>query len=512
MNKAVYEELCVECLSPSECKLLLVDDTPANLNVLCELLEQEGYNISIALNGPDALELVQEVEPDLILLDVMMPGMDGYEVCSRLKGDARVRHIPVIFVTAKDLTEGVVAGFEAGGVDYITKPFREQEVLARVRTHLCLSQLRRELESQNNNLADKIDELADKNEQLEQEIAQRKKLKGQLSMISEREAERWGLEGFVGKSATLGKIFDDIRLMQESSNTSVLITGESGTGKELIARAVHFGSGRRDGPFVPVNCAALPGELVESLFFGHLKGAFTGADADRIGYFEMAHEGSLFLDEIGEMPLELQAKRLRVLEDGQVQRIGEKEGRKVDVRLVVATNQNLLQQIQEGRFRQDLYFRLARFTVTAPPLRERREDIPLLAQHFLQMFAAEMGREPSDFIPAALEALQGYGFPGNVRELKNIVERALIESRGGEVQPHHIHLVPESTSADSPLLSGSPIADLPQDLDLAVQQTELTVVKRALDRTAGNIAETARLLNTNRNRIYRVLEQEKKGE
>jgi DNA-binding NtrC family response regulator len=505
MSKAVYEELCVECLSPSECKLLLVDDTPANLNVLCELLEQEGYNISIALNGPDALELVYEIEPDLILLDVMMPGMDGYEVCSRLKNDATVRDIPVIFVTAKDLTEGVVAGFEAGGVDYITKPFREQEVLARVRTHLCLSQLRRELERQNG-------KLADKNEQLQQEIAQRKKLKGQLWMISEREAERWGLEGFVGQSATLSKIFDDIRLMQESSNTSVLVTGESGTGKELIARAVHFGSGRRDAPFVPVNCAALPGELVESLFFGHLKGAFTGANVDRIGYFEMAHEGSLFLDEIGEMPLELQAKLLRVLEDGQVQRIGEKEGRKVDVRLIVATNQNLLQQIQEGAFRQDLYFRLARFTVTAPPLRERREDVPLLAHHFLQMFAVEMGREPSGFSPAALEALQGYGYPGNVRELKNIVERALIESRGGEVQPHHIHLVPASTPADSPLLSGSPIADLPQDLDLAVQQTELTVVKRALDRTAGNIAETARLLNTNRNRIYRVLEQEKKGE
>ena len=478
--------------------------------MLCELLEREGYNLSIALDGQQALEIAPEVKPDLVLLDVMMPGMDGYEVCCRLKEDGQTCEIPVIFVTAKELTEGVVNGFEVGGVDYITKPFREQEVLARVRTHLRLNQLGKELARQNRTLADKLEELADKNERLEQEIAQRKQLKGQLSLISEREAERWGLEGFVGRSPTLQRIFDEIRLMQENVATSVLVTGESGTGKELIARAIHFGSARRDGPFVPVNCAALPRELAESLLFGHLKGSFTGADADRAGYFEMAHGGTLFLDEIGEMSLELQSKLLRVLEDGRVQRIGEPQGREVDVRVLAATNQDLHQQIQDGGFRQDLYFRLARFTVTAPPLRQRRDDVPLLAAHFLQLFAREMGREPPALGPEALERLQGYAFSGNVRELKNIVERALIESRGGPVEPHHIHLIPESAAADSaPSAAGPPLAELPPDLDAAVQQTELFVVKRALDRTHGNIAETARLLNTNRNRIYRVLEQEK---
>jgi DNA-binding NtrC family response regulator len=299
-----------------------------------------------------------------------------------------------------------------------------------------------------------------------------------------------------------------VRLLQESAATSVLITGESGTGKELIARALHFGSSRRGGPFVPLNCAALPRELVESLLFGHARGAFTGADADRLGHFEMAHEGTLFLDEIGEMPPELQAKLLRVLEDGQVLRLGERQARRVDVRVVAATNQDLLGRLREGRFRQDLYYRLARFTVTAPPLRERREDIPLLAAHFLRLFAREMGREPPQLGDEAAALLLGHPFPGNVRELKNVLERALIECRGPQVLAHHIHLVapaPASAGGDSLVA-----ADLPPDLEAAVQRTEITVVRRALERTAGNIAEAARLLNSNRNRIYRILEQEKR--
>jgi len=254
-------------------RILLVDDQPANLEVLCELLEAEGYEISLAPRGEIALKIVGEEEgrPDLILLDVMMPEMDGYEVCRRLKADSGTRDIPVIFITAQDLTEGVLAGFHAGGVDYIAKPFRDQEVLVRVWTHLRLSFMARELGA--------------RNRELEEEIAQRRKLKGRLSMISRREAERWGLEDFVGRSPTMRRIFADIRLLQESAGISVLIAGESGTGKELVARAIHFGSARAEGPFVPVNCAAIPRELVESALFGHVRGAFTGADADQEGYF-----------------------------------------------------------------------------------------------------------------------------------------------------------------------------------------------------------------------------------
>ncbi|MFT5377479.1 MAG: transcriptional regulator with GAF, ATPase, and Fis domain, partial [Candidatus Latescibacterota bacterium] len=386
--------------------------------------------------------------------------------------------------------------------DYITKPFREREVLARVQTHLQLNQLNRQLAWQNVLLEEKVEEL-------ERSTSERQALKGQLNLISEREAAHWGLEGFVGKSSTMRRIFEEIRLMQESATTSVLIEGESGTGKELIARAIHFGSPRSQEPFVPVNCAAFPSELVESLLFGHRKGAFTGAHEDRVGFFEMAHQGTLFLDEIGEMPLELQSKLLRVLEDGKVQRVGEQEERQVDVRVVAATNVDVQQLIGQNKFRRDLYFRLARFVVTAPPLRERVEDIPLLAQHFMHLFAREMGRDAASLSTEAHAALCAYAFPGNVRELKNIIERALIESRGLEIQAHHLHFLaaPQRPTSDGEV---APIDQkLPDNLDAAVEQTERYLVKRALDRTAGNIAETARLLGTNRNRIYRVLEQDK---
>ncbi|NKB71884.1 MAG: response regulator [Candidatus Latescibacteria bacterium] len=249
-----------------DARILLVDDQPTNLDVLSALLEREGCRLHIAPNGRVALKVVHQMRPDLILLDVVMPGMDGFEVCRQLKAEAETAAIPVVFITARDLTENVVDGFDVGGVDYITKPFQDKEVLARLRTHLNLSRLNREL-------------LA-KNRALEEEIAQRQKLKGRLSQISAAEADRWGLEELIGDSPTMQQIFKDIRLLREN-DTTVLVTGESGTGKELIARALHYGSPRRDGPFVPVNCSALPRELAESLLFGHLKGSFTGADSDR---------------------------------------------------------------------------------------------------------------------------------------------------------------------------------------------------------------------------------------
>ena len=476
-------------------RILLVDDQPANLDVLCELLESAGYLISMAPNGQVALRIAAQALPDLILLDVMMPGMDGFEACRHLKQDSATRHIPVIFITGRDLQQDIVTGFQMGGVDYITKPFRDEEVLVRVETHLRINKLSRELGAKN-------EELVQKNGELEEEIARRKTLKGQVSMLSEREAERWGLEGFVGHSPTIQRIFKDIHLMQENVTASVLITGESGTGKELIARAIHFGSARKDGPFVPVNCAALPGALAESLLFGHVKGAFTGADEDRAGYFEMAHEGTLFLDEMGEMPLDLQAKLLRVLEDGEVWRVGARETRKVDVRALAATNLDLQQQIRDNAFRQDLYFRLAHFTVVSPPLRQRREDIGLLAQHFLQLYARDMGREAPELDPEVVQCLEAYDFPGNVRELKNIVMRALIESDGGEIKPYHLHFLP-GEETETPAANGSTpsVADIPMNLEAA----ERWLIKRALARTKGNISEAARMLGSNRNKIYRIL-------
>ena len=378
--------------------ILIVDDIPDNLNLLRQTLESFGYNVIAAPSGEIALQIAADSPPDLVLLDIIMPGLNGFETCRRLKAEKATAGMPVIFITAKDETESLVEGFQVGGVDYITKPFKEDEVRARVETHLKISQLTKQV-------LEKNAELTKSNERLKQEIATRvqaeqardeaedalQKADDQLSMISQGEAERWGIAGFIGRSKTIGAILTDIRRLHQAGTTNVLITGESGTGKELIARAIHFGGPKAKAPFVPVNCSAVPAELVESLFFGHVKGAFTGANTDKKGYFELADGGTLFLDEIGDMPPEMQAKLLRVLEDGCITPIGGNREKRVAVRILSATNTDLQRKMQEGAFREDLYYRLGGFTVVAPPLRDRPEDVPSLAEHFLALVAQEMG-------------------------------------------------------------------------------------------------------------------------
>lgn len=421
--------------------ILVVDDIPANRNLLRETLEPRGYEVLMAPDGEIAIRVAERTRPDVILMDVIMPGMNGFEACRRLKDHEATRSIPIIFITARDETAAIVEGFQTGGVDYVTKPFQSEEVVARVRTHLENSRLARALAAQN-------EELERTNVRLLQEIQRREKAEHsleeaghQLSLISEQEARRWGVEALVGTSAALARIVEDVRKLQSLPATSVLITGESGTGKELVARAIHFGSARGRAPFLPVNCSAVPHDLAESLFFGHAKGAYSGATGDEKGYLENAQGGAMFLDEIGDMPLPLQAKLLRVLESGRVLPLGAAREKPVDVRILAATNSDLQAEIAAGKFRHDLYFRLARFVTTVPPLRERREDIPLLAGHFLQTLAAEMGMTPPQLSASALTSLGQYDYPGNVRELRNLVERALIESGGGEIQPVHLHFV-----------------------------------------------------------------------
>ena len=416
------------------CKILIVDDVPANLDVLFQSLDSEGYDIMIASDGTTALEVAAGSQPDLILLDVMMPGIDGYETCRQLKADEQLAAIPVIFLTARDDSGGVVEGFEAGGLDYITKPFKKEEVLVRIRTHLEISRLTRAVLQKNAELREEID----RRERAEEA---RERADEKLQLISQQEAERWGIEGFVGKSATTRRILEETRQVQSAGVSSVLILGESGTGKELVARAIHFGGGRGQGPFIPVNCSAIPSELAESSFFGHRKGSFTGADADRKGYFELADGGTLFLDEVGEMPPQLQAKLLRVLENGRIMPVGSQAERAVDVHMLAATNADLTARMKTGTFRQDLYFRLARCTVVLPPLRERQEDIPLLVEHFVGLFAGEMGYPPPAVGPVVLARLDQYSFPGNVRELKNLIESAMIKSGGKPLLPEHFHFL-----------------------------------------------------------------------
>ena len=463
-------------------RVLIVDDVPANISVLSAALENEPYNLLVATSGPRALEVSARERPDLILLDVVMPAMNGFETCRSLQASEETRDIPVIFVTSRGDVSGIVEGFRAGAVDYVTKPFHQGEVVARVRTHLERTLLIRELRA--------------KNLALEEAIAKRDALDQRLTLLSRREADHWGVLGFIGRSAIIREILRRIGLLQDADTVSVLITGESGTGKELIARAIHAGSPRAKGPFIPLNCATIPAQLAESQLFGHVKGAFTGADAPQTGLFESADGGTLFLDEIGSMPPDLQPKLLRVLEDGRVRRLGTTTDLEVDVRIIAATN------TPPHAMREDLYFRLARFTVEMPPLRERKEDIPLLAEHFVRLFAAEMGREGAVLTDEALEWLEAYEYPGNVRELKNIVERALIECGGEPIGRRHLYgrRAPGAAPSASSGLGSEAGMDLPLDLGEAQRR----LVERALERTHGNVTQAARLLGIDRNKLYRI--------
>jgi DNA-binding NtrC family response regulator len=484
-----------------------VDDVPANLTVLTSALEPLGHEIFAVPNGATALIVAAKVQPDLILLDIMMPGLDGLETCRQLKQAAATRDTPVIFITARGELENVVEGFRCGGVDYVVKPFQTEEVLNRVATHLRIGRLTRELREKNQTLEARTAELTAEIERRQQAETALQQADDKLSAFSDLEASRGNLAGLIGGSGQLQKIVGEIRRLHQFPNTSVLITGESGTGKELVARAIHFGSARAKAPFVPINCVAIPSELAESIFFGHVKGAFTGALTDRKGCFEMAHGGTLFLDEIGDMPAALQAKLLRVLEDGCVLPVGAAEPRRVDVRVIAATNADLATRIANGTFRQDLFFRLARYPLTTPPLRDRLDDVPQLARHFLSVFAAEMGRPASALSPDAVAALQAYAFPGNIRELKNLIERALIASDGKVISAAHLQLqAPDGRPAAGP--TGTAAREWAASLPLNLAEAEEVLIQRAMEETDGNIAEAARLLGVHRTRIYRRLAQE----
>ena len=494
-------------------KILIVDDVAANLAVLTAALEPEGYEVLAVPGGVTALKIAAKAQPNLILLDIMMPEIDGLEMCRRLKVDEATRGVPVIFITARNEMKCIVDGFRAGGVDYIVKPFQAEEVLSRVTTHLRTQRLTRELTEKNRALEVRTAQLTAEIERRRSAETALQDADDKLSVISDIEAGRWNLAGLLGESRQMQKVMEDIQRLNHFGNTSVLITGESGTGKELIARAVHFSGVRARAPFVPVNCVAIPSELAESMLFGHVKGAFTGATSDRKGYFELAHSGTLFLDEIGDMPASVQVKLLRVLEDGYLTPVGASQPRKVDVRIIAATNADLEARIESGSFRQDLFFRLARFQVETTPLRQRIQDVPLLALHFLRMFAAEMGIKAPPLTQDALVILKNYDFPGNVRELRNIIERALIESSGSAIMPAHLHLlrrgaVQAGSHGHGHSHSRSTKSDLASALPLNLAEAEDILIQRALQETNGNIADAARLLGVHRTRIYRKLAQE----
>ncbi|MFC3153498.1 sigma-54-dependent transcriptional regulator [Litoribrevibacter euphylliae] len=436
--------------------VLIVDDQPDNLDILVNHLKDSGFRLAVSINGAEALELAAEQSPDLILLDIMMPGLNGFEVCERLKIQHATQDIPVIFMSALSDTENKVRGFELGAVDYITKPFQREEVLARINTHLTLHAQKQQLEAKNT-------QLQALNYQLMEQIQKRESAEEQLRIADERfetlskyQASSLGLEGFIGEHDTVLSVIKEVQNLQQFSQTHILVLGESGTGKELISRAIHYGSSRKSKPFIAVNCSAIPAELADSEFFGHSKGAFTGANRDHHGFFVQADGGTLFLDEIGDLPLALQPKLLRVLEDGQVTPLGSERAQRVDVRVVTATNADLTRSIQQKQFRQDLYYRLCGYIIHLPALRERASDIPLLAQYFLHQLAEQMGKHTPTISDEAIHALSDYPFPGNIRELKNLIEYALIRSQGQTITKAHLHLS-DPLFHDEPLEVSSPI-------------------------------------------------------
>ncbi|GAA4415749.1 hypothetical protein GCM10023187_46520 [Nibrella viscosa] len=419
---------------PALASILIVDDTPNNIGILFETLSHSGYKVLVERDGKSAIEQIKYARPDLVLLDVMMPGMDGFETCRRLKHDPVTKEIPVIFMTALAETIDKVNGFNMGAVDYITKPFQLQEVLSRINTHLTLRNLRQELQQANQLLEQRV---AERTEALSKALKEVEELKNKLQAenhyLREEIRQTSNFEEIVTQSKLFRKVLSKVEQVAPTQ-TSVLILGESGTGKELLARAVHNLSSRKNRPLVKINCAALPATLIESELFGHEKGAFTGAAGQKIGRFELADGGTLFLDEIGEMPLELQAKLLRVLQEGEFERLGSTKTLKVNVRIIAATNRDLEQEIADGKFREDLYYRLNVFPIQSPPLRERKEDIPVLVRHFCDKHGPSIGRK-IDLIPQeVINALMAYNWPGNIRELENIIERSLIISTGRKLE------------------------------------------------------------------------------
>ena len=489
-----------EQVRPDTCRVLIVDDDAANIDVLHRCLESEGYRIHVARDGERALAIATRTQLHAILLDIGLPGMNGFEVCRCLLQNHATRHVPVIFITARDDAAARADSFRAGGVDYITKPIDDAEVRARVRVHIELAGLRAELERKTGELARLVNETAEINAQLLAEADLRKRAESakdradaRAAAATQREAEQWGMGAIIGRSATINAVREEMAHLR-GTTVGVLITGESGTGKELVARALHLESERAAGPFVALNCAAIPRELAESVLFGHSKGAFSGATADQPGYFAAANGGTLFLDEIGAMPTELQPKLLRALEEGRVYRVGDAQAHPIDARVIAATNADPAREIEAGRLRADLYFRLARFTLSLPPLRERPEDVSLLADHFLSQFAREMGRARPALDAEARIRLQHYSFPGNVRELRNMMEHALLRSRDGTVTCEHIHFLAPVEML--PYVAADSVND-PADLILAFLATRPTLSN----------TQARTLLNVDARRASYILDQ-----
>jgi two-component system response regulator AtoC len=433
-------------------RILVIDDEKNMRHMLGKLLEKEGYEVATAGDGKEGLKLAAETYFDIILCDLKMPVMDGMAFLEKFQ-EMKVEST-VIVMSAYGTLDTAIGAMKQGAYDYVSKPFKADEILLTLRKAEERERLRRE------------------NRRLQQTIQ-----------------ERYSFDNMIGRSPAMQEIFATIVKVAEYK-TTVLITGESGTGKELIARAIHYHSPRARGPLVTVNCGAIPESLLESELFGHRKGAFTDAIRDKRGLFEEAHEGSIFLDEIGDLPRALQVKLLRVLQEEEIKPLGDTRSTKIDVRVLTATTKDLADEVKTGRFRDDLYYRINVFQVTVPPLRERAGDIGLLIRHFVEKTGERLGLAVNEASPAALRALQRYSWPGNVRELENVIERALVMAGGGTIEPEDLPPAFQARGGPSPLLSEDGTLSIKE----ATRRLEKEFIRRALEKTGGNRTRAAKLL------------------
>ena len=439
-------------------KILVIDDDTSLRRVLEYNLQEEGYEVQAASSGEEGLYLFRQSPPDLVITDMKMPGMDGLMVLKSIKEISP--EALVIIITAFGTVDVAVEAMKTGAYDYITKPFNRDELKLTVKKALQYSGLAEENRRLKSELSDKAD-----------------------------------FRTIVGSSSKMEKVFDVIRKVADTE-AAVLITGESGTGKELVARSIHANSSRRDAPFVAINCAAIPRDLLESELFGHMKGSFTGAVKDKIGKFQLAEGGTLFLDEVGELTIELQPKLLRALQEKEVEPVGGMKAQKLDVRVVSATNLNIDKAIADGTFREDLYYRLSVIPIHLPPLRERRDDIPILIRYF----CSKHGSDKVSFDKDALETLVMYPWPGNVRELENTIERLLIMRNSDVISTEDL----AEKFRENATTHGNAIIKLPEE-GYPLEQLEREVVVMALEKNHWNQTAAARFLRIPRHTlIYRL--------
>ena len=443
--------------------VLVVDDEENIRLVLQTLLSKQGYDVRVAATGKAALEAIAELAPDFVLADVRMPGMDGLELCGAIL--ERNPDTVVVMMSAYGSVELALDAIRVGAYDYIAKPFKQDDVLFTLR-----------------------------------KVEERESLRRENLALRRTVRERSVYEKMIGKSESMARVFKVIGKVAEY-RTTVLIQGASGTGKELVARAIHSRSPRKDAPFVAVNCGAIPAALMESELFGHKRGAFTDAHADKRGIFQEADGGTLFLDEIGELPQLLQVKLLRALQEGKIRPLGENMELSVDVRVVAATVRNLEEEVKKGAFREDLFYRLNVLQIVVPPLRERIEDIPLLVDHFIERYNERLGTQIGGMEARARKLLLGYHWPGNVRELENLIERAVVMCEGEQITladiPERLREAPDAVA--QVLASG----DL--SIKRAARVIEDALIRRALEQTGGNRTAASRLLQiSHRALLYKI--------